>query len=60
MNFSVKKCIFIVTGRMVLSIEALRKQDLTEVLWRHNVYNAKFSVRTRLEHVFAIEYTYFQ
>ena len=26
---------------------------------RNNVHNAKFSVETRLEHGFAIEYTYF-
>ena len=36
------------------------KQDWTELSWRNNVYNAKVNIRTRLEHGFAIEYTYFQ
>ena len=33
------------------------QQDWTEVSWRHNVYNANFSLKARLEHGFAIEYT---
>ena len=30
-----------------------------ELSWPNNVYNTEFSVETRLEHGFAIEYTYF-
>ena len=60
MNFSVKKCIFIVTGLMGLSMEAQRKQDLTEVLWRLNRYNAKFSLKNTFKEGSAIEYSYFQ
>ena len=41
-------------------METLKKQEWTEFSWRTNVYNANFSVETRLEHGFAIEYTYFQ
>ena len=52
--------LFIVTGLMGLSMQTLKKQELTEVSWRNNNCNAKFSVETRLEHGFAIEYTYFQ
>ena len=44
---------------MGLSIETLRKQDWTELSWHNNVYNAKFSLITRLEHGYAVEYTYF-
>ena len=52
--------LFIVAGLMSLSIQTLKKQQCTECLWRTIVYNAKFSVETRLEHGFAKEYTYFQ
>ena len=38
----------------------LIKEDLTEFSWRINVYKAKFSVDTRSEHGFAIEYTHVQ
>ena len=41
-------------------MQTLRKQEWTEVSWRNNGYNAKFSVETRLEHGFAVEYNYFQ
>ena len=57
---SFTKGIFSVPGLMGLSMQALRKQDWTELSWRYNVYNAKLSLRTRLEYDFAIEYTYFQ
>ena len=36
------------------------KQDWTELSLRNNIYNAKVNIGTRLEHGFAIEYTYFQ
>ena len=52
--------LFIVTGLMGLSMETLKKQEWTEFSMRNNVYDAKFSVETRLEHGFAIENTYFQ
>ena len=45
---------------MGLSMQTLKKQEWTEFSWRYNIYNAKFSVETRLEHDFAIAYTYFQ
>ena len=35
-------------------------QDWTELSKRNNIYNAKVNIGTRLEHGFAIEYTYFQ
>ena len=41
-------------------MQTLKTQDWTEVSWRNNVYNAKFSVETCLEHVYPIEGTYFQ
>ena len=41
-------------------MQTLKKEEWTEVSWRNSVYNANFSVDTRLEHGFAIEYTYFQ
>ena len=41
-------------------MRTLKKQEWTECIWRNNVYNAKLRVQTRLEHGFAIEYTYFQ
>ena len=50
----------IVTGFLDLSMQTLKKHEETDDSWRNNVYNAKFSVETRLEHGFAIEYKYFQ
>ena len=41
-------------------MQTLKKQDWTEFPWPNNADNAKFSLKTRLEHGFAIEYTYFQ
>ena len=35
-------------------------QKWTDLSCRNNVYNAKCSVETRLDHDFAIEYAYFQ
>ena len=52
--------LFIVTSLKGLSMHTLQKKEWTEFSWRHNVYNAKFSVESRLEHGFAIEYTCFQ
>ena len=59
MKCSFNKGCFIVAGLMGLSIETLRNQDCTEFSWHNNVYNAKFSLKTRLEQVYAVEYTYF-
>ena len=58
------KCSFnngccIVAGLMGLSMDTLREQDWTEFSWHNNVYNAKFSLKTRLELGYAVEYTYF-
>ena len=58
MKCSFKKGWFIVAGLMGLSMETLRKQDWTESSWHNNVYNAKFSLITRLEHAYAVQYTY--
>ena len=60
MKCSCNKSIFIVTGLMGLSMKTLIKHDWTECSWQNNVYNAKFSLKARLEHGIAIEYTYFQ
>ena len=60
MKCSCTKGFFIVAGLMGLSMQTLKKQDWTELSLRHNVYNAKLSVKTRLEHGFAIDCTYFQ
>ena len=54
MKCSFNKGCFIVAGLMGLSIETLRKQDWTEFSWDNNVYNAKFSLITRLEHGYAV------
>ena len=40
-------------------MQTLKKQVWTEFSRRNNVYNAKISGDIRLEHDFAIEYTYF-
>ena len=60
MKFSCNKGVYSVTGLIGLSMQTLKKQDWTELSLRHNVYNAKLSVKTRLEHGFAIDCTYFQ
>ena len=52
--------LLIVTGLMGLTMQALKKQEWTEMSWRNNDYNAKFNVETRLEHGFAVKCTYFQ
>ena len=36
------------------------KQVWTEVSWRNNVCTAKFSIKTRLDYDFPIEYMHFQ
>ena len=43
-----------------LYMQILNIQEWTELSWRNNVYNSKFSVPTCLEHGFTIEYTYLQ
>ena len=58
MKCSFNKGCFIVVGLKGLSIETLRKHDWTEFSWHSNVYNAKFSLITRLEHGYAVKYTY--
>ena len=42
--------LFIVTGLMDLSMETLKNQEWTEVSWRNNGYNAKFSAKTHSDH----------
>ena len=59
MTFSFTIGCFSLTGLKGLSMQTLKKQDWTEVSWRHNVDNAKFTLKTRLENGFGIEYTYF-
>ena len=58
MKCSCNKGFFIVTGLMGLSMKTLIKHDWTECSLRNNVYNAKYSVKARLEDGIAIEYTY--
>ena len=60
MKFSCNRGFFIVACLMGLSMQTLKKQDWTELSLRNNVYNAKLSLKTRLKHGCAIEYTYFQ
>ena len=60
MTFSFTIGCFSLTGLKGLCMQTLEKQDWTEFSWRNNVYNAIVSLKTRLEHGFAIEYTYFQ
>ena len=52
--------LFNVTGLMGLGMQTLRTQEYIEFSWPNNIYNAKFSVETCLEHGFALEYIYFQ
>ena len=59
MKMSFIKGVFTVIGLMGLIVQTLKTQDWTKFSLRNNVYNAKFSVKTRLEHGFAIDYTYF-
>ena len=60
MKFSFNIGCFSLTGVIGLSMQTVKTQDWTEFSWGSTVYNAKFSVKTRLEHGFAIEYTYVQ
>ena len=41
-------------------MQTRKRKDWTELSLRNNGYNAKFSLKTRLNHGFAIDYTYFQ
>ena len=41
-------------------MQTRKRQDWAELSLRNNVYNAKLSLKTRLKHGFAIDYTYFQ
>ena len=45
---------------MVTMKQILTKHEWTEFSWRNNVYNAKYNVEKRLEHVFHVDYTYVQ
>ena len=46
-------------GLSCLRVKTLKNHERMELSWANNVYNTEFSVETRLEHGFAIEYTYF-
>ena len=46
-------------GLSCLSVKTLKNHEQMELSWANNVYNSEFSVETRLENGFAIEYTYF-
>ena len=46
-------------GLSCLSVKTLKNHERMELSWANKVYNTEFSVETRLEHGFAIEYTYF-
>ena len=54
------KGICIVTGLQGLNMQTLRRQDWTRFSWGNNVYNVKFSLETRSERGFAMEYKYVQ
>ena len=43
---------------MGLGMQTLKNQEWKEFSGRNNVYNAKSSVETRLEHGFSIDYAY--
>ena len=45
-------------GLSCLSVKTLKNNERMELSWANNVYNTEFSVETRLEHGFAIKYTY--
>ena len=47
-------------GLSCLSVKTLKNHERMELSWANTVYDTEFSVETRLEHGFAIEYTYFQ
>ena len=49
-----------VIGLKGLSMQTLKKREWKEISRWNNVYNAKFSAETRLEHGLAVEDTYFQ
>ena len=57
MKLSCNKGFLTLTDLMGLSMQTRKKQHWTQLSLRNNMYNAKFSVTTRLEHGFAIEYT---
>ena len=59
MKFSFTIGWFNLTSIIGLSMQTVKKQDWTEVSWRNNVDSAKFTLKTRLENGFGIEYTYF-
>ena len=46
-------------GLSCLSVKTLKNHERMELSWANNVYTNEFSVEIRLEHVFAIENTYF-
>ena len=46
-------------GPKLPKCENTEKSRRMELSWANNVYNTEFSVETRLEHGFAIDYTYF-
>ena len=46
-------------GPKLPKCENTEKSRTDGAFWANNVYNTEFSVETRLEHGFAIEYTYF-
>ena len=55
----VHECLFTAMGLSCLTVKTLKNHERMELSWTNNVYNTEFSVETRLEHGFAIEYTYF-
>ena len=44
--------LLIVTRLMGISMQTVKKPNLTEFPWQNNVFNAKFSVEARLKHGF--------
>ena len=54
----VYESLFTAMGLSCLSVKTLKNHERMELSWANNVYNTEFSVETRLEHGFAIKYTY--
>ena len=52
MKLPSKRGSVIVIGLMGLGVQTLKTHNRTEFSWRNNVYNAKLSLKTRLEHGF--------
>ena len=46
-------------GLRCLGVKTLKNHERMELSWANIIYNTEFSMETRLDHGFAIEYTCF-